>query len=412
MNFAVIGVAGFVAPRHLKAIRDTGNRLVAATDPSDSVGVLDQYSFDVRYFREIERFDRHLDKLRRGPEAGRVHWVSVCSPNYLHDAHIRLALRNGADVICEKPLVINPWNLDALEELEEETGRRIATILQLRVHPALVALKAKLDAEPSGLRRDVVLTYVTSRGPWYHVSWKGVEERSGGVATNIGIHFFDLLMWLFGPAGSSEVHLREPSRMAGAFSLDRADVRWFLSVDRRDLPEAARAAGRTHLSLNHRGRPRDRVHRRVHGPPHPGLRGDVRGARLRHRRRPPVHRVRAPRPDRAHRAAINRGIPQPWRPVVPHESRVPDGRVRRRGAPAVRQGRGALAGLARRRPARSAGPHRAALRLGDVGRLLRGPRPASARRQPAGRLGYARRPDGPDARRQSSRSCSTPGRPW
>ena len=276
-NFAVIGVAGFVAPRHLKAIRDTGNRLVAATDPSDSVGVLDQYSFDVRYFREIERFDRHLDKLRRGPEAGRVHWVSVCSPNYLHDAHIRLALRNGADVICEKPLVINPWNLDALQELEEETGRRIATILQLRVHPALVALKAKLDAEPSGLRRDVVLTYVTSRGPWYHVSWKGVEERSGGVATNIGIHFFDLLMWLFGPAGSSEVHLREPSRMAGAFSLARADVRWFLSVDRRDLPES-RAGGRPdHVPVDHRGWRRDRIHRRVHGPPHPGLRGDARG---------------------------------------------------------------------------------------------------------------------------------------
>jgi UDP-N-acetyl-2-amino-2-deoxyglucuronate dehydrogenase len=244
-NFAVIGVAGFVAPRHLKAIRDTGNRLVAATDPSDSVGVLDQYSFDVRYFREIERFDRHLDKLRRGPDSGRVHWVSVCSPNYLHDAHIRLALRNGADVICEKPLVINPWNLDALEELEAETGRRIATILQLRVHPALVALKATLDAEPAGHRRDVVLTYVTSRGPWYHVSWKGVEERSGGVATNIGIHFFDLLMWLFGPPGPSEVHVREQSRMAGAFSLARADVRWFLSVDPRDLPETARAAGRT-----------------------------------------------------------------------------------------------------------------------------------------------------------------------
>jgi UDP-N-acetyl-2-amino-2-deoxyglucuronate dehydrogenase len=244
-NFAVIGVGGFVAPRHLKAIRDTGNRLVAATDPNDSVGVLDQYSFDVRYFREIERFDRHLDKLRRGPDSARVHWVSVCSPNYLHDAHIRLALRNGADVICEKPLVINPWNLDALQELEAETGRRIATILQLRVHPALAALKAKLDSEPVSRRHEVVLTYITSRGPWYHVSWKGLEERSGGVATNIGIHFFDLLMWLFGPADSSEVHLREPARMAGAFGLAHADVRWYLSVDKRDLPESAQAAGRT-----------------------------------------------------------------------------------------------------------------------------------------------------------------------
>jgi UDP-N-acetyl-2-amino-2-deoxyglucuronate dehydrogenase len=245
MNFAVIGVGGYVAPRHLKAIRDTGHKLIAAADPNDSVGILDQFSFDVRYFREIERFDRHLDKLRRGPEARRVHWVSVCSPNYLHDAHIRLALRNGADVICEKPLVINPWNLDALQELEEETGRRIATVLQLRVHPALVVLKAKLDAESGDRARDVVLTYVTSRGPWYHVSWKGIEERSGGVATNIGIHFFDLLMWLFGPARSSEVHVRERDRMAGSIELQSANVRWFLSVDSGDLPASARAAGRT-----------------------------------------------------------------------------------------------------------------------------------------------------------------------
>jgi UDP-N-acetyl-2-amino-2-deoxyglucuronate dehydrogenase len=243
-NFAIIGVGGYVAPRHLKAIHDTGNQLVAAADPNDSVGVLDHYSFDVRYFREIERFDRHLDKLRRGPDAGRVHWVSVCSPNYLHDAHIRLALRNGADVICEKPLVINPWNLDALEELERETGRRIATILQLRLHPALLALKEKLEAGLATTSRDVVLTYVTSRGPWYHVSWKGVEERSGGIATNIGIHFFDLLMWLFGPPQASEVHQREPSRMAGTATLARARVRWFLSVDPADLPRASRSAGR------------------------------------------------------------------------------------------------------------------------------------------------------------------------
>ena len=246
LNFAVIGVGGFVAPRHLRAIRDTGNQLVAAADPNDSVGVLDHYSFNVRYFREIERFDRHLDKLRRGPESERVHWVSVCSPNYLHDAHIRLALRNGADVICEKPLVINPWNLDALEELEAETGRRIATVLQLRLHPALLALKATLDGASAGTgRHDVVLTYITSRGPWYHVSWKGVGERSGGVATNIGVHFFDLLIWLFGPVESSEVHLREQARMAGAFSLRGADVRWFLSVDPGDLPDRVRAAGRT-----------------------------------------------------------------------------------------------------------------------------------------------------------------------
>lgn len=245
-NFAIIGAGGFVAPRHLKAIRDTGNTLVAAADPNDSVGVLDHYSFDVRYFREIERFDRHLDKLRRGPDAGRVHWVSICSPNYLHDAHVRLALRNGADVICEKPLVINPWNLDALEELGAETGRRIATVLQLRLHPALLELKAAIDASPPGARRhDVVLTYITCRGPWYHVSWKGVEERSGGVATNIGVHFFDLLIWLFGPVEASEVHLREQGRMAGAFSLKEADVRWYLSVEPGDLPQKAREKGRT-----------------------------------------------------------------------------------------------------------------------------------------------------------------------
>jgi len=245
MNFAVIGVAGYIAPRHLKAIRDTGHRLIAAVDPSDSVGILDQFSFDVRYFREIERFDRHLDKLRRGPEAGRVHWVSVCSPNYLHDAHIRLGLRNGANVICEKPLVINPWNLDTLQELEEETGCQIATVLQLRSHPALLAIKAKMEAESDARQREVVLTYITSRGPWYHVSWKGIEERSGGAATNIGIHLFDLLVWLFGPVRDSQVHLREREKLAGCLELQRATVRWFLSVSPGDLPEHARSSGRT-----------------------------------------------------------------------------------------------------------------------------------------------------------------------
>ncbi len=235
-NFAVIGVAGFVAPRHLTAIKDTGNRLVAATDPNDSVGILDRYSFDARFFREIERFDRFLEKLRRGPEESRVHYVSICSPNYLHDAHVRLALRTGADALCEKPLVINPWNLDALEEVEQETGSRVYTILQLRVHPALVALQEQLRADTSGKKRDVVLTYITARGGWYDVSWKGSEERSGGVAANIGIHFFDMLMWLFGNAQRSEVHLKEPRRMAGFLELEGANVRWFLSVDHADLP--------------------------------------------------------------------------------------------------------------------------------------------------------------------------------
>lgn len=249
-NFAVIGVAGFVAPRHLGAVKDTGNRLLAATDPNDSVGILDRYSLDVRFFREIERFDRFLEKLRRGPEEQRVHYVSVCSPNYLHDAHVRLALRVGADAICEKPLVINPWNLDALAELERETGRRVFTILQLRVHPALTALKASLDAQPPGRKKEVVLRYVTARGRWYDVSWKGTGERSGGVAANIGIHFFDLLIWLFGAVRSSTVHLSEPRRMAGTLELENANVRWFLSVDGRDLPfEAVPGARMTYRSI-------------------------------------------------------------------------------------------------------------------------------------------------------------------
>jgi len=227
------------------AIADTGNRLVAATDPHDAVGILDRFTFDVRFFPEVERFDRHLDKLRRGPEENRVHWVSVCSPNYLHDAHIRIALRNGANVICEKPLVINPWNLDGLEELERETGRRVCTVLQLRTHPALIALKEKLAAESAGRKREVVLTYITSRGPWYHASWKGQEDRSGGVATNVGIHFFDLLMWLFGGVQNTELHLCEKSRMAGYIELEHANVQWFLSVDAEDLPPLARTLGRT-----------------------------------------------------------------------------------------------------------------------------------------------------------------------
>lgn len=234
-NFAALGVGGYIAPRHLKAIRDTGNRLIAAADPKDSVGVLDQYAFDVRFFTEIERFDRHLEKLRRGPRDQAVHWVTVCTPNYLHDAHCRLAMRIGADVICEKPLVINPWNLDALQALEQETGRRIFTVLQLRVHEKLVELrKSILDQGKSN--HEVELTYITSRGNWYDVSWKGDQEKSGGVPTNIGIHFFDLLMWLFGKAQRQEVHLLDAHRAGGIMELERARVRWYLSTDRNDLP--------------------------------------------------------------------------------------------------------------------------------------------------------------------------------
>ena len=243
-NFAVTGVAGYIAPRHLKAIQDTGNRLVAAADPHDAVGMLDRFAFDVRFFNEIERFDRHLEKLRRGPAEQRVDYVSICSPNHLHDAHIRLALRVGADAICEKPLVINPWNLDALQEIERETGRKVHTILQLRVHPQLVAVRDQLLADTSK-RHDVCLTYITARGSWYDVSWKGQEDRSGGIVTNIGIHFFDLLLWLFGRLRSTEVHLRALHQAAGFLELERADVRWYLSTDAADLPFTPEPGKRT-----------------------------------------------------------------------------------------------------------------------------------------------------------------------
>ena len=248
-NFALIGAGGYIAPRHLKAIRDTGHRLVAAADPKDSVGVLDQYAFDVRFFTEIERLDRHLEKLRRGPAADRVHWVSVCSPNYLHDAHCRLAMRVDADVICEKPLVINPWNLDALSALEQETGKRIFSVLQLRVHAQLVALREKLLRE-ARTGHEVDLTYITSRGNWYDVSWKGDEEKSGGIPTNIGVHFFDLVTWLFGRPEKQEVHLLEVHRAGGVLQLERARVRWYLSIDRKDLPfEPEPGKKTTHRSI-------------------------------------------------------------------------------------------------------------------------------------------------------------------
>jgi UDP-N-acetyl-2-amino-2-deoxyglucuronate dehydrogenase len=240
LNFALVGAGGYVAPRHLRAIRDTGNRLVAACDPHDAVGVLDAYAFDAKFFTEIERFDRLLEKLKRGPAEGRVHWVSICTPNYLHDAHIRLALRVGADAICEKPLVINPWNLDQLQAIEEETGRHVKTVLQLRVHQSVVALRERLLAEEAR-RHHVQLTYVTGRGAWFQQSWKGNEDRSGGIATNIGIHFFDLLLWLFGRVQTHAVHARGPLRMSGCLEMERADVSWFLSVDVRDLPFKAEA---------------------------------------------------------------------------------------------------------------------------------------------------------------------------
>lgn len=246
-NFALVGAAGFVAPRHLKAIADTGNQLVAACDPHDSVGVIDRFFPEASFFTEVERFDRFLEKRRRMSEADRVHYLSICSPNYLHDAHVRLALRVGAHAICEKPLVISPWNLDQLAALEAEYGRRIYTVLQLRLLPALQQLKQHLEAEPPEGKADVELTYITSRGRWYNVSWKGVQEKSGGLALNIGVHFFDLLIWLYGKPLSSQVFLSRPDKMSGIFELERARVRWFLSVDANDLPAAVRAQGKTAL---------------------------------------------------------------------------------------------------------------------------------------------------------------------
>jgi len=238
-NFAITGVAGYIAPRHLQAIKDTGNQLVAAVDPHDSVGLLDKYFPDVSFFTEFERFDRHLEKLRREGSHHKVDYLAICSPNNLHDAHIRLALRAGAHSICEKPLVLNPWNLDALQELERESSVRVYTVLQLRVHPALVQLKEKLSEEKSKQKHEVVLSYITSRGLWYYFSWKGMIEKSGGIGTNIGIHFFDLLMWLFGDAQSIILHLSDPKRMSGFIELQNANVKWYLSTDRNDLPKEA-----------------------------------------------------------------------------------------------------------------------------------------------------------------------------
>lgn len=244
MNFALTGVAGYIAARHLQAIRDTGNRLVAVVDPHDAVGILDRYFADAAYFREFERFDRHAEKLRRRGDGERIHYVSVCSPNYLHDAHSRFALRIGADAICEKPLVVNPWNLDALEDLERETGRRIYNVLQLRVHPSILALKKRFEDAP-GRTHAIDLSYVSSRGRWYAASWKGDLEKSGGIATNIGVHFFDMLQWIFGTVKENRVHLSNSRRVSGTLHLQRAVVRWFLSIDRADLPEQAVAASKT-----------------------------------------------------------------------------------------------------------------------------------------------------------------------
>ncbi len=253
VNFALIGAAGYIAPRHMKAIKDTGNILVTALDKFDSVGVIDSFFPDADFFTEPERFDRHLDKLRRKGER-KIDYVSICSPNYLHDAHIRLALRNHAHAICEKPLVLNPWNVEALAEIEKETGKNINTILQLRLHPSIIALKKQVDEAPEGKIFDIDLTYITSRGRWYFISWKGDIEKSGGVATNIGIHFFDMLIWIFGGVQKNIVHISAPDKAAGFLQLQKARVRWFLSIDEKTLPDLVLLSGkRTYRSLTIEG---------------------------------------------------------------------------------------------------------------------------------------------------------------
>ena len=242
-DFAVIGLSGYIAPRHIKAIKETQNSLVAATDPHDNVGFLDSHFPEASFFTEFERFDRYMDKLQNTSSG--VDFVSVCSPNYLHDAHIKSALRWGADAICEKPLVLNPWNLDTLERLEKETGNRVWNILQLRLHPSIIALKEKIKNSPADKIHEVDLTYITSRGLWYYASWKGDISKSGGIATNIGIHFFDMLTWIFGAVKSNTVQLHSHDRAAGVLELEKANVRWFLSINGSTLPKEIKERGQT-----------------------------------------------------------------------------------------------------------------------------------------------------------------------
>lgn len=251
-NFALIGAAGYIAPRHMQAIKAVGGNLVAALDKHDSVGILDSYFPDCDFFTEFERFDRHLDKLKR--KGIKIDYVSICSPNYLHDSHIRFALRHGADAICEKPLVLNPWNIDALAGIEKETGRKIYTILQLRLHPSIIALRERIKNGPKDKVYDVDLTYITSRGNWYHHSWKGDVSKSGGIATNIGIHFFDMLIWVFGEVKESKLLESTASKASGQLKLDQANVSWELSVEYDDIPDKLKQEGkRTYRSLKLEG---------------------------------------------------------------------------------------------------------------------------------------------------------------
>lgn len=251
-DFALIGAAGFIAPRHLRAIKETGNRLVAALDKFDSVGIMDSYYPDASFFVEFERFDRHLEKLHRSGKA--IDYLSICSPNYLHDSHIRFGLRQGASVICEKPLVLNPWNVEALDQIQKETGKEVFNILQLRLHPDIIALKEKVAKSDPSHVFDFDLAYITSRGNWYYTSWKGDVQKSGGIATNIGIHFFDMLIWIFGAVKENIVHVHTHDRAAGFLQLEKARVRWFLSINENTLPKSVRENGqRTYRSITMEG---------------------------------------------------------------------------------------------------------------------------------------------------------------
>ena len=247
-NFALLGAAGYIAPRHFKAIKETNNLLIAALDKFDSVGVLDSYFPNADFFTEFERFDRHIEKLKRNHT--KLDYVSICTPNYLHDSHIRMALRRGADAICEKPLVLNPWNVDALMDIEKESGQKINTILQLRLHPSIIALKNKVMSASKKEKYDIDLTYITSRGKWYDISWKGDESKSGGIATNIGVHFYDMLSWIFGEVQENVVHLRAKDKSSGYLEFNNARVRWFLSINEHDLPVHIKEKGqRTYRSI-------------------------------------------------------------------------------------------------------------------------------------------------------------------
>ena len=252
-NFALIGASGYIAPRHLKAIKDTNNNLLAALDSFDSVGIIDSYFPNCDFFVETERFDRHLEMLKYENNIN-MEYISICTPNYLHDSHIRMALRRGSNAICEKPLVLNPWNLDALKKMEVESGKRVFNILQLRVHPSIVSLKKKINESPKDKIFDVDVTYLTSRGNWYYTSWKGDPSKSGGIATNIGVHFFDMLSWVFGKVKKNEVHVKSHDRASGYLEFDKARVRWFLSINYDLLPNEIKLKGqRTYRSITIQG---------------------------------------------------------------------------------------------------------------------------------------------------------------